>query len=240
MIKIFVTLFISLSISIGFSQGKNIGLEKMLLEHGLTDYGYGLTKLDKRNDSIFDYHRIGKSNIRFKELKNISYCLRMNNLSTVKIKKTKKFISDISISTYNYKLTSDYLETFDSVSKGYYFQLLGSDYYLLYLSNSRDINIRNQILGILINIRENKVVPFPELQSSDSLLPLTDFNCGQNLYYISYNPSFKNTVDIYALKNNIFEKESTINLLNFDGYAWTINYDDILKNDTSSSKSSKE
>jgi hypothetical protein len=224
-IRIFIILFINLT----FSQDKNISLEKMLLEQKLTDYGYGLTKLDSSNDSIFDYHKINKSRISYKKLSNIFYYLRHNNLSTVKIKKVKGFISDISTSTFNYKLTSDYLETFDNISKGYHFRLLGNDYYLLYLSNSKDVNLRNQILGVLINIRENKVIPFPELQSSDSLLAITDFNCGKNLYYISYNPSFKNTLDIYVLKKNIFEKESTINLLNFDGYVWTVNYNDILK-----------
>lgn len=216
--KIILILFINLS----FSQKHSINLEKILTKNKLTDYGYGLTKkID--NDSIFDYQVINKSNINYREITNI---IRKEE-SKIKIKKKNGFITKIIVSNNNYILENNYLEMFDNVTKAYYFQIFKKDYFLLFLNNSKDVNLRTQILGVIID--NNKIIPLPELQSSDSLLSLADLNCGKSLDYISYNPSYKETLDIYSLKNFKFEKIMTVKLLSFDGYVWTINYDDFFK-----------
>lgn len=214
-------------------------LSDFLTDQKLYDYGYGLEKYDTRLDSIVCYNDLVSELILFKELQDKIQFNKNDSIFKVNLNIKKNVLNSISIDYKNHRIKNfninDSLNNFTRVVNVYDFIFQDTNYILFYLSGDNIVqSLRENYLGILIDTKTKLLTPFPTLQNTCSLLPLTDIDKDGKLDYISYAPSFRDNVKVYSLNNDsswTSKKNYFCKLFNSDGFVWQIDFqnDNFLK-----------
>ena len=233
----FILFICSSSLNAQTNNFKN--LKSFLKEQNLFDYGYDLQKDDSRQDSIVCYNDFVSDKIFFNEINSNIEFNSNDSIFKVKLNNKRNVLKYISINFKNSIIRSlqinDSLNNFTRIVTSYNLKFNNDNYILFYLSDDNLIpSLRENYLGVLIDTKTKLVSLFPTLQHTSSILPLTDIDNDGELDYVSYYPSFKDTVTVYTINFNcewIPKKDYSCKLNEYDGFVWLINFnsDNFLK-----------
>jgi hypothetical protein len=209
-------------------------LKEYVRANSLYDFGYGLEHYEGRLDSIVCYNDFIDSTITFRQFEknnpltfksgdsvySITLKIKGDNTESIYVKQNKKVVSQLKL--------HDSLSYYNSVDTAYEFTFHNKDYVLAYYHPAQITNSsRNLYLGVLIDKLSKAITLLPGLQSSQSLLCITDIDTDDQLDYVCYSPSYTSKVMVYSSIGNKWEekKDYNCNLSLYDGYVFRIKFD---------------
>ena len=207
-----ILLFLS-SIMFKKNDLQSINVKGFIKKNNLFDIGYGLVK--KNDDinykkNIFSFNDFMIDSLYVLDIKSSMSLYRKQYEDQEKVFLLLDSLqnSDLNLLSVNfndslYKITfPNYLDAIDTVL---HFTIYRKQYLLIYIFNSFAKSQSINRLGILIDKKNKQIVKFPDEQSTNSILVLTDLNKDKNLEYISYYPLINDTLKVYELKENQFK-----------------------------------
>lgn len=207
------------------------------LKSVLNDFGYGIDSSNKSlSDSVFSFNFFARSNDI-----NFDLIYSCEDLSCNKIVDTGKEILQIlsngtilvGSNKYNINKLYDENQRFKKIFiECIYSVRLNSNRYRIIILSSRSSNsyfCRRR--GLLLY--DNKIIPFPAFQTTDSPLNIADFDCDGFLDYLSFNiyeEKKSNIVRLFTLRDGVFVESKKYKFVvnPLDGFLYSINFNKSL------------